>query len=283
MDKHSIPQPNDVIFFDVDGVLTNLTQNKADEDLLQLLSNLIKNKFIVVLNSGRSMAWLRHVILEPLNNFNSQTQNLNLTNFFVIGEKGGVWLDFDQTTFVNSQTLTDESIKIPNKLILMVKKLIESEFNKVVFRDLTKQIILTLEKRPTASTKDFQNAQKKIVLKLRNILSENELKSVIEIDSTTIAIDIQNVILGKGYGVKKVIDYLNQHQIATNQFFTIGDSISDFEMSETLFQMAKPVLHVHVGETPVLLKTNYPVLTTSQKYAFGTKEYFKDLIEKYKF
>lgn len=282
MDRHSSPQPNDAIFFDVDGVLTNLNQNKVSNNLLFLLSNLIKNNFIVVLNSGRSISWLKHTILKPLCNFESQIQITNSTNFFVIGEKGGTWLNFDERFSLSQKILFDEVAKIPNKLTLMVKDLVESKFNESMFVDLTKQTMLTLERKQTASIEDFQSAQKKITLELKNILSELKLNSIIEIDQTTIAIDIQNKILGKGYGVEKVLDWLNQHEIKINQFFTVGDSSSDFEMANTLSQMGKSVLHVHVGETPAPTTINHPFLITSQKYALGTEEFFKNLIEKFK-
>lgn len=279
MNTHSIPQPNDAIFFDVDGVLTNLNQAKVSNNLLLLLSNLIQNNFMVVLNSGRSVSWLKREILEPLNDFNSPIHKLNSAKLFIIGEKGGAWLDFDEQSSLNQKVLFDEVAQIPDKLISIVKKLVKSKFDKVMFVDLTKRTILTLERKPTASIESFQSAQKEIALELKNILSELHLSSTIKIDLTTIAIDIQNIVLGKGCGVKKFLNWVDQQKITINHFFTIGDSISDFEMPEILIQMDKPVLHVHVGEAPALLETKYPILTTSQKYALGTEEFFKNLIK----
>lgn len=273
MNKNSKPSSYDVTIFDVDGVLTNLSRNQADEKLIILLMNLLDNNVIVVLNTGRSLQWLEEVILKKLL-ANSINQLINFKNFFILAEKGGIWVDFTNNNLTKINPIIDQSISVPKKLIDSIKYLVASKYHQKMFFDSTKKTMVTIEKNKETTLEEFQLSQLKLIEEIKEIVTSFKFNKQIEIDLTTIATDVQHVIAGKDYGVEKILSWLQKHDYKVNKFFTFGDSSSDFAMAQSIFTHNKPVMHIHVGESKSPIANNFPIIITNKKYAQGTKEFF---------
>lgn len=97
---------------DVDGVITNLKNKKANPQMLQYLYQQLKKGTFVVLNTGRSLDAVIQKVINPLTK--DKSDNSFLENLFVVGEKGGTWMVFDENGA--PQEHVDESIFISSNL-----------------------------------------------------------------------------------------------------------------------------------------------------------------------
>ena len=272
---------DEVCIFDVDGVLTVPDERKFDRELMELIAGKLKNGEPIILNTGRPISWLQENIIARLYFAHNLTNKSALQNLFLIGEKGGTWMNFDENGYMDPVPHKDSSVSVPKDLQQKVKDLISSEFSDTMFYDETKQSMITAEKKLRSpdetdeeSMKKFEEAQSRYVEKLRELLKKEHLDVSFKIDPTTIATDVENIHLGDDFGAQRAIAWLKQRKIAAKTIKTFGDSKSDFAMPYRLHEMGMNVEHIHVGkESDVPQDTPYPVVATNSKYNNGTKEY----------
>lgn len=261
--------------FDVDGVITNPEQKRITEP--RIFDEIVKrltNGEPVALVTGRSIDFMRQRVIEPLI---ERTENLGLLqNFLAMGEKGGVWITYGQEG--EPQEHIDENISVPQSLQDEVRKLIESEFSDLMFYDESKKTMISTEMIDGSNLEEYHARQKILDQKLEELIRKHRLEDKLEVDPTTIALDIQNKHVGKDFAARRVLAWLKEKGVKPTQVITIGDSKSDVPMAQEIYDQGLPVMFIFVGkevDRADIQSRNlpFPVTFTQNKYEKGTVEY----------
>lgn len=259
-----------VYIFDVDGVLTNPSLKKIEhKEILNKIAKLLENN-LVALNTGRSLAWILERVINPLIELVEDKDNLE--NFYAVGEKGGTWLSISKSAQVNE--FKDEQISTPLELRNKVRELIESEFADTTFFDNSKETMVSAEMNDGQNPEEgYRAAQNQLITKLKKILEEEGLDKNFKIDPTTIATDIENKIVGKDFGVNRIIAWFKAKNVIIDRIICFGDSKSDIPMAQEIYKMGYAPEFVYVGKDA--LENYYPfkVIYAHEKYDRGTLEY----------
>lgn len=272
--------------FDVDGVLTIPDSREFDREIMEDIAERLTKGDPVILNTGRSISWVQQRIIARLYHAHNVKDPSVLQNLFVVGEKGGTWLTFDEKGLM--QEHKDDSISVPQDLQDTVKRIVEEQFPKTMFFDKTKRTMISTEMQEVddkrfegqVSLEDFQRDQARLVEIFKDLLKSRGLEEVLEIDPTTIATDIQNKHVGKDFAIRKALTWLTAKGFSIQKFITFGDSKSDVAMAEELHENGQNVEFVFVGnETDKASIQNdnhsFPIHFTNGKYNHGTAEFLK--------
>lgn len=264
---------NEIYVFDIDGVITDLiTHEIRNPKLLQFIIDILKKNEPIAFNTGRPFMWVKEGILKDIND-NLEDKSL-LKNLIIVVEKGGEWIEFDENG--NELIRTDANIKIPEELESELKKLVSEKFSKVAFYDENKKTMATLQKAHEISLDEFENSHKNLDYEIEKVLNNSNYKTRYKIASTTIATDVESVKAGKNLGMEKVLDWLKNRNLETKKYLTFGDSISDLDMANHLFEKGHNVEFIYVGNKKFnLSKYKFPITVTTKKYDEGTLEYLQ--------
>lgn len=266
---------NYMFIFDVDGVITNPQEKRVTEP--EILSHIVRKLELdeqVALNTGRSLAWMINRVINPL--LEKVKEKKILQNFLCFGEKGGTWITFDENG--KMQHHKDESISVPKSLQDKVRNLINSEFSESMFFDETKETMISTEMKDGYSVEEYRKNQGILSKKLKKLVENDNLNEQLKVDTTTIATDIENKHVGKGFALDRILKWLQQRKIKPKQFIAFGDSRGDIEMAEKLNLENLPFIFVFVGNRENLEDKKYPfpMTFTQNRFDKGTLEFLRE-------
>lgn len=264
--------------FDVDGVLTHPVEKKITEgELVELICGMLERGEPVALNTGRSIDFMVEQVLSKLEGA-VVDKNL-LKNIMAIGEKGSVWINYDELG--DRLQSIDESVTVPIVIQEEVKRLVNDKFSEAVFYDETKKTMVSVEMRDGYDWEDFRRVQVELDVGLLTILEMHSLTKELKIDPSRIATDVENKHVGKALGAWRFLDWLGKKKITAQKFIAFGDSKSDVRMAEEINEQGRSVEFVFVGEKDLLEKVqfNFPVIYMTQRCEKGTVEYLKNFIK----
>ena len=229
--------------FDIDGVITDTKTKKIKElQILDILSHILTES-LLILNTGRSLTWIRERVLDPLL---AKVNGKNLSNsLFVVGEFGGASLGFDSSGNIN--VFKDKSIFYDSVLAGEVSEIILNESSESMIFDETKETMITTEMRDGYFIEKYKKAQKKLKSKLKEILKDKKLEDKLDVQSDTIAVNILDKKVGKDYAVKKILDWIKERGLRIDEFTAFGDSISDLDMGKELVKRRYDIKFIYVG------------------------------------
>ena len=265
-----------MLIMDVDGVITNPQEKRITEpEILDQIAKRLEKGEPVALNTGRSIEWMKDRVLSPLAQIVKDKKML--TNFLAVGEKGGTWAEFDeQGNIIESK---DDRISIPDNLKDDVRNIINTTYSDTMFFDESKLTMISTEMKDGYPIKDYEEKQRILADQLRTLLLDKGLESKFKADPTTIAIDIENIHVGKHFAVKRIIEWVKNKRISPKRYITFGDAFkSDVPMAQEIHSQGFPVEFVYVGEENVQT-SDYP-FTINQpiaRFENGTLEYLKSL------
>lgn len=238
--------------FDVDGVLTDPVTKVVDPQMIKALAKKLHQGYPVTLNTGRSVSWLIKPLIAAL--MVSVKNPKDLDNLYIIGEKGGTWL-MGKDLPSDISLLTEKNITVDNRntvsanLQERIRSLVLTKYADTMFYDETKLTMITVEMQDGVGLEIFATHQKELVHDLQAIIADLDLASVLKIDPTQIATDIEHSQSGKALGAKRMLalfadDSLDPH---TYHYICFGDSASDADMATELHRQGFPVTFVFVG------------------------------------
>lgn len=265
---------NTVWIFDVDGVITNPSEKRITEpEILDQIVEKLESGEPVALNTGRSLAWIIDRVINPL--LGKVKNKKSLQNFFAVGEKGGTWVKFDENRQL--QQYRDKSISVPQALQEKVRKMINSELSESMFYDETKETMISTEMKDGYSVEEYTKQQQALNKKLQELIDQEGLAEKLKVDPTTIATDIENKRVGKGFAVKRAIEWLRNKAIKPQLYVTFGDSFSsDISMAQELHSQGLPVELVYVGKENIDSSAfPFTIHQTQAKFEKGTLEFLK--------
>ena len=265
---------NTAWIFDVDGVITNPQEKRITEsEILDEIIKRLENGEPVALNTGRSLVFIAERVITPL--MKKLEDKKLLFNLFASGEKGGTWITFDENGQMKHHK--DESISIAKSLQDKVRDIINSEFSESMFFDETKETMISTEMKDGYPVEEYTKQQKGLNKKLQELVNQEGLAEKLKVDPTTIATDIENKRVGKGFAVKRVIEWLSSRGIKPQRYIAFGDSFaSDIPMAEEIHSQGLPVEFVFVGKDNIHTSDlPFPVKRPLASFEKGTLEFLK--------
>lgn len=259
-----------MFIFDIDGVLANIETHKIEEKgLLDFILRILKKNEPVTFSTGRSLAWVKDEILTSIE-VGIDNKKL-LSNLFIVVEKGGAWIEFDEDG--NNRTFTDKSINIPNSIKNALRKMISISFPNKVFYDETKQTMATIEKNDSLSLEEFEKIHSKLDTEIDKILQIYDKENKYKFVPTTFDTDIESKSVGKDFAASKVLEWLKKKEITAEEFITFGDSPSDIEMFNYIIRTGYKAKFIYVGNKEI--RDGHGIIKTKKKFDEGTLEYLQ--------
>jgi len=264
-----------VWIFDVDGVITHPSKKiNTKPEILNHIIEKLKIDDTVALNTGRSLTWIKERVINLI--LAKIPDKTILKNLIAVGEMGGVWLTFDDNEKANEYI--DNSLSIPKPLRDKIKELIKAKYSSSMFYDDTKKTMVSIEMNEGMSIDNYKKIQKLLINDLSQVIKESDLWQNLKIDTTTIASDVMNKHVGKGFAVHRIADWLKERNVNSRKVLAFGDSMSDLPMAEKFYELGFSIEFIFVGKNNHLGKTEYPfpIYFTKSKYEKGTLEFLKN-------
>ena len=262
---------NQMLIFDVDGVITDIEKEIVTEPLiLDYIIKILEKGEPVALNTGRGIDWTQDAVLIPLKD---KIINKNILQYlFVVAESGGVTATFDQNGFLNIKV--DENLKMPTDLDQKVRELVKEKYSQSMRYENKKTMITTKIKEGTP-VDTYHKDQLKIVEDLQKLIDNFGANDRMKTDASTIGTNIMYKTTGKDKGMELILNWILQKGIKPQKFITFGDSLPDIEMAEKLGEEGRNVEFVYVGKNHLKKKYPFPIIIPKEKYGKGTLEFLK--------
>ncbi len=252
--------------FDVDGVITNLQTRKVEHpQIIQKIVEKLQNNEPVGIITGRSLPSLSNKVLSKIEN---QTKPQDLSNLFASPEFGAITIDYSKGKRVEN---IDKTLLIPSSLINECRSIADN-YKDVFYVDEEKITHFTLAVHKGIDENVFKTKQIELVKKLGKLVTKLGLGNEIEVHHDSIAINVKNKKLNKHLATQKLLSWLMGKNSNPELFFVFGDSKSDLEMGEELFNQSKKFTFVYVGEGKIK-ETGFKITRTSKLYDEGALEY----------
>ncbi len=255
--------------FDVDGVITDPQEKQIiHPQIIDVIIGKLLQKEPVGLVTGRSIDWLEERVLH---HFTKKAKG-HLSNFFISGEKGGAFGVYDDNNKLKIKI--DKKLKVPDKVIQGIKKIIKENFSNIMFYDEPKKTMASVEVIDGKPLADFKRLQPKLDALILDILKRSKLEKTFRVDSVRISTDIEHVSAGKNLGARRFLDWLNDKNVRVSKFYAFGDSRSDVAMAQELHDDGQDVTFIFVGGKE-FLKGKFPfqVIFPRSLFAQGAVEF----------
>lgn len=288
--------PVELAIFDIDGPVTAPESRKIEQpQLIDLTLDFIIQRGCVAYNTGRAAVTAYERVVSPLLR-RARTRGLELAQvsrrIAILAEKGGVrGLWDDELGQWNYQV--DPAAAVPEGIRAAIAELLGSdpEYLKYIFLDSHKQTMVSVEMRhETAGTgtrivtvSDFTPVAARFAAQARQLVTEHGHVDI-EVDHTTIAVDIQRRGVGKDLGARYAFEWLSGMNMRVSRVHCFGDSMSDVPMAAEAYSVMSRsypdpgdrVTYVHVGGSAGP-DAKYRVSAFPGMYGRGTVAYLRCL------
>jgi len=287
----------ELAIFDIDGPVTDPQSRKIEQfEILDLMLDFITERGYVAYNTGRASVVAYQRVISPLlaralaRGINSELVT-HRTSIFA--EKGGVTSFWDDEIDQWNHRI-DPAAKVPADLRNEVVDLLRSdhEFQTYIFHDIDKETMVSVEMRhetpgPTpipVTVSVFKPVAERFAAEVRQLARDRGYDDL-EVDCTTIAVDIQRHGVGKDLGTRLAFDWLARLGKRVERVHCFGDSKSDVAMavearaimSRWFADAGERVTYVHVGER-LVIDGGFAVRSFPGAYARGTVSYLRSLL-----
>jgi hypothetical protein len=290
---------NDVIelaIFDIDGPVTDPASRKIEHpEILDLTLDFITRRGYVAYNTGRASAIAHQRVISPLL-ARARARGINpefvSRHVSVFAEKGAVRSFRDDGPGRWSHRIDPATI-VPAGLRGEVADLLRSdpEFQAYIFFDGDKETMVSVEMRhetlgrtPVPVTPAlFKPVAERFAAEVRRLARERGYDDI-EVDCTTIAVDIQRPGVGKDLGTRLAFDWVCALGKRVERVHCFGDSTSDVAMateaqsimSHRFADARERVVYVNVG-ADLAIDGAFTVRAFPDTYGRGTVAYLGTL------
>ncbi|MET4640257.1 hypothetical protein [Mycetocola sp. 2940] len=258
------------LLLDVDGPIASpVSRSVAIPSIPRDLVELANGGIPIVFNTGRSDAFIREQVVPHLIAAGLAAD----TQVWAICEKGAVVARITPDGL--GEIEVDEDLAVPVAYGDAIRDLVAGSYDDVVFFDETKRAMVSVEQRIDVSAEhfasrrdDFDNDAAR-ELEARGlgfewgstVVTDAAGNAPYRIDPTIISTDIESVRLGKDLGASKFLRLLEaEGGPLPVAWRTLGDSRTDYAMSDWLHEHGYDVVHVDVRPLDGVPETPYPVL-----------------------
>lgn len=257
------------LLLDVDGPVASPVTRDVKPDIIADLVALATAGIPVIFNTGRSDAFIREQVMEPMIAAGMPTGTL----IHSICEKGAVW--FSYTAAGPGPIHVDHELAVPKAYGDDVRRLVAEDYSAHMFFDETKRAMVSVEQHIEVPSADYLAEQKLFDSEAMDLMARHGLGVVrldhhapdsddavdYRVDPTIISTDIESVRLGKDLGASRAVELLAAQGITPQAWRTVGDSRTDYAMADWLHHNDHPVKHVDVRPADGVPVKPYDVLT----------------------
>jgi hypothetical protein len=261
------------LLLDVDGPIASpVSRTIAIPSIVDDLVTLAAEGIPVVFNTGRSDTFIREQVVGPLLAAGLREGG----RVHAICEKGAVWCAIGpQFPGGMGEISVDRELALPAAYADEIRGLVADEYADLVFFDETKRAMVSVEQRVDVDNAVYLARQpefdeRAMVALQRRGLGVRRLDDVRpgvdgtvpwRIDPTIISTDVEADRSGKDLGARRALELLAADGELPLAWRTMGDSRSDYAMSDWLHANGHEVAHVDVRPADGVPVTPYPVLT----------------------
>jgi hypothetical protein len=286
----------ELALFDVDGPITHPQSRKIEQpEILDLTLDFIARNGYVAYNTGRARSIVHERVISPLL---ARALTLGVDpavtsrHISIFAEKGAVAAFWDNKLGQWKQHV-DPATEVPAELRSEVANLLRSdhEFQTHIFYDSDKETMVSVEMRhetsepmPVPVTVDaFKPIAERFASEARQLAVDLGYDDL-EVDCTTIAVDVQRRGVGKDLGARLAFGWLDDLGKQITKVHCFGDSRSDVAMAAEAFsamsrRYADPgerVVYIEVGGN-LAGNEGFEVRSFPNMYGLGTVAYLKAL------
>jgi len=278
------------ILLDVDGPVSSPVTRTVAPALLADVAALLAAGVPVVLNTGRSTAFVDEQVFGPL----AATGLPRVARLHAICEKGGSWTSAHGDGI--GEVHTDPAQRVPDVARDLVQRLVDDGYGDAMFVDGTKVVMATVEARTDVPNDVYLARQRGFDAELLDGLTTAGLgvrlrderhpdadgRTPWRIDPSVIATDVESDHSGKALGAERALALLAADGDLPTVWHTVGDSRSDYAMADYLHGLGHDVTHVDVGPQPPLTDRPYAVTAVPGLiYEQAGEAHLRQLAERY--
>lgn len=259
------------LLLDVDGPVASPVTRDVQPGIIADLVALATAGIPVIFNTGRSDAFIREQVMEPMIAAGMPAGTI----IHAICEKGAVW--FSYTAAGPGPIHVDHELAVPAAYGDDVRRLVAEDYSAHMFFDETKRAMVSVEQHIEVANSDYLAEQKLFDADAMNLMTRHGLGVVrldhhapnsddevdYRVDPTIISTDIESVRLGKDLGASRAVELLAAQGITPQDWRTVGDSRTDYAMADWLHHNDHAVKHVDVRPADGVPQKPYPVLTAA--------------------
>ena len=259
------------LLLDVDGPVASPVTRDVKPEIIADLVALAAAGIPVVFNTGRSDAFIREQVMEPMSAAGIPAGTI----IHAVCEKGAVW--FSYTAAGPGPIHVDHELAVPQAYGDDVRRLVAEDFAAHMFFDETKRAMVSVEQHIEVASAEYLAEQKLFDAEAMELMARHGLGVVrldhhepnsddevdYRVDPTIISTDIESVRLGKDLGASRAVELLAAQGITPQAWRTVGDSRTDYAMADWLHHNDHPVKHVDVRPADGVPVKPYEVLTAA--------------------
>lgn len=259
------------LLLDVDGPVASPVTRDVQPGIISDMMALAAAGIPVIFNTGRSDAFIREQVMEPMMAAGMPAGIL----IHAICEKGAVW--FSYTAEGPGPVHVDRDLAMPPAFGDDVRRLVAEDYAAHMFFDETKRAMVSVEQHVAVANADYRAEQELFDADAMELMGRHGLGVVrldhhapnsddqidYRVDPTIISTDIESVRLGKDLGASRAVELLAAQGITPQAWRTVGDSRTDYAMADWLHHNDHPVKHVDVRPADGVPVKPYEVLTAT--------------------
>lgn len=264
-------EPPLALLLDVDGPVASPVTRDVKPGIILDLVALAAAGIPVIFNTGRSDAFIREQVMEPMIAAGIPAG----TVIHAVCEKGAVW--FSYTSAGPGPIHVDRELAVPAAYGDDIRRLVAEDYAAHMFFDETKRAMVSVEQHINVPSADYLAEQKLFDAEAMELMARHGLGVVrldhhapnsddevdYRVDPTIISTDIESIRLGKDLGASRAVELLAAQGITPQAWRTVGDSRTDYAMADWLHHNDHPVKHVDVRPADGIPSKPYPVLTAA--------------------
>jgi hypothetical protein len=259
------------LLLDVDGPVASPVTRNVKPEIIDDLVALAAAGIPVIFNTGRSDAFIREQVMEPMIAKGIPAGTI----IHAVCEKGAVWFSF--TAAGAGPVHVDEELAVPSAYGNDIRRLVAEDYAAHMFFDETKRAMVSVEQHIGVPSADYLAEQKLFdadamalmgrhglgVVRLDHHAPDSDDGVDYRVDPTIISTDIESVRLGKDLGASRAVELLAGQGITPEAWRTVGDSRTDYAMADWLHHNDHAVKHVDVRPADGVPVKPYDVLTAA--------------------
>ncbi|GHG42868.1 hypothetical protein GCM10012320_06440 [Sinomonas cellulolyticus] len=263
--------PPFALLLDVDGPIASPVTRTVKAEIIALLNRLGGAGIPIIFNTGRSDAFIREQVMEPMVAA-GMPQELMV---HAVCEKGATWFSF--TAGGAGVVHVDHDLAVPAAFADDVRRLVAAEYSDHMFFDETKKAMVSVEQRVDVPNAEYRAEQERfdsdvLALMARHDLGATRLDHHVpdsddavdyRVDPTIISTDIESVRLGKDLGAARACERLRRDGIVPEAWYTVGDSRTDYAMADWLHHNGHTVTHIDVRPADGVPEKPYEIQTAA--------------------
>ncbi|VXC35944.1 Hydroxymethylpyrimidine pyrophosphatase [Arthrobacter sp. 9AX] len=259
------------LLLDVDGPVASPVTRDVKQEIIGDLVALAAAGIPVIFNTGRSDAFIREQVMEPMIAAGIPAGTI----IHAICEKGAVW--FSYTAAGPGPIHVDRELAVPAAYGDDIRRMVAEDYATHMFFDETKRAMVSVEQHIEVPSAEYLAEQKLFDADAMELMARHGLGVVrldhhapnsdddvdYRVDPTIISTDIESVRLGKDLGASRAVELLAAQGITPQAWRTVGDSRTDYAMADWLHHNDHEVKHVDVRPADGVPVKPYDVLTAA--------------------